>query len=349
VLLDSGEHGLGSTITHQIATAFDFRAVVFYDVASRKTYSAGAQDLEIAFEELENVKEATGLPDGSRAIPVRLGNKAVGVLAIRGEVGDPALEAIANLIAITVERAASQEMASRARAARRSEELKSSILDALAHEFKTPLTSIKAASTALLSKSSTKPDAERELLTVIDEEADRLTNLVTEAIQASHIEAGRVKLTRAPTEVSNLVSRVLEHMKTRLDERAVQLDIADPMPRVFVDRDLMELAVRQLLDNALKYSRPGTPIRIHADSTGASVRLSVADSGTGLSLDEQKRIFEKFYRGESVRTKLPGTGMGLNIVKDIVNAHTGTIRVESTPNVGTTFVIELPAVQEAAV
>jgi two-component system, OmpR family, sensor histidine kinase SenX3 len=121
------------------------------------------------------------------------------------------------------------------------------------------------------------------------------------------------------------------------------------MPGVLVDRDLMELAIRQLLDNALKYSRPGTPITIQARSTGAAIQLSVTDSGPGLSADEQRKIFEKFYRGESVRAKLPGTGMGLNIVKDIVNAHSGTIQVESTPNVGTTFVIELPVPQEAAV
>jgi two-component system, OmpR family, sensor histidine kinase KdpD len=347
VLLDTGEHGPGSTITHQIAASFGFESVLFYDLATRNAYSAGPRDLKTSYDELESIKELTGLPDGSLAIAVRLGNKPVGVLAVRGEVGKPALEAIANLVAITVERAASQEMASRARAARKSEELKSSILDALAHEFKTPLTSIKAASTALLSRTSTHPDAQRELLTIIDEETDRLTNLVTEAIQASHIEAGRVKLARTAVDVLALVNRVVEQMKSRLDDRAVEVDIPDGLPAVMVDRDLIELAVRQLVDNALKYSRPGTPIVVHARATDETVNLSVTDAGPGLSPQEQQKIFEKFYRGEAVRHKLAGTGMGLNIVKDIVTAHSGTIHVQSSPNVGTTFIIELPAVREA--
>jgi signal transduction histidine kinase len=116
---------------------------------------------------------------------------------------------------------------------------------------------------------------------------------------------------------------------------------------VMVDRDLIELAVRQLVDNALKYSRPGTPIVVHARATDETVNLSVTDAGPGLSPQEQQKIFEKFYRGEAVRHKLAGTGMGLNIVKDIVTAHSGTIHVQSSPNVGTTFIIELPAVREA--
>jgi two-component system, OmpR family, sensor histidine kinase KdpD len=345
VLLDTGEHGPGSTVTHQIADSFGFDSVVFYDLAARQAYSAGPAEAGLAIGELERVEDFTVLPDGVHAIPVRLGNKSVGLLAVRGEVGRPALEAIANLVAITVERAASQELASQARAARKSEELKSSILDALAHEFKTPLTSIKAASTAMLSKGSTLADPQRELLTIIDEEADRLTNLVTEAIQASHIEAGRVKLSRSATDVARLVGRVVEQMKSRLDDRVIEIDVPRELPSILVDVDLMELAVRQLVDNALKYSRPGTPIVVQGRANGTIVQLSVSDTGPGLLPHEQQRIFEKFYRGETVRHKLPGTGMGLNIVKDIVNAHSGTIQVQSRANVGTTFIIELPVVQ----
>jgi two-component system sensor histidine kinase KdpD len=333
-------------ITHQIAASFGFESVRFYDLASRKAYSAGPCEIAIADDELEKIKEPTALFDNVRAIPVRLGNKSVGVLALRGEIGRPALEAIANLVAIAVERAASEELASRARAARKSEELKSSILDALAHEFKTPLTSIKAASTAVLSKAFMLPDSQRELLTIIDEEADRLTNLVTEAIQASHIEVGRVKLTRTPTNVAALVGRVVEQMKPRLDDRAVEVDVPDALPRISVDVDLMELAIRQLVDNALKYSRPGTPIAVQARATSTTLQLSVTDTGPGVLPHEQQLIFEKFYRGEAIRHKLTGTGMGLNIVKEIVNAHSGTIQVQSRPNAGTTFLIELPATQE---
>jgi two-component system, OmpR family, sensor histidine kinase KdpD len=343
VLLDTGENAVGSDMAQQLVSTFGFDSVLFYDLRIHKVYCAGTQDLNPPAEELERVQDTTALVDGTHATPVRLGNKSVGVLAIRGEVGKPALEAIANLLAITVERAASQEAASQALAAKKSEELKSSILDALAHEFKTPLTSIKAASTALLSKASEQNDNQRELLTIIDEETDRLTHLVTDAIQASHIEAGRVKLTKLPTNVSGLLHGVVERMKTRLDDRRVDLDIDEALPEVMLDRELMELAVGQLVDNALKYSPPGTPITLQARAAPAAVRLSVADIGPPISLHEQQRIFEKFYRGEANRHRLPGTGLGLNIVKDIVCAHSGTVRVESKAGVGTKFTIELPA------
>jgi two-component system sensor histidine kinase KdpD len=347
VLLDTGETPLGSTIAQQIAGTFGFEAVLFYDLRIRKAFSAGQQDVRVPTEQIELVQDTTDLADGSRATLVRLGNKAVGVLAVRGDVGRPALEAIANLVAITVERAASQEMASQARAARKSEQLKSSILDALAHEFKTPLTSIKAAATALLSKVPRQRDHERELLTIIDEEADRLTNLVTDAIQASHIEAGRVKLAKAPTDVSSLLHSVVKQMRTRLDDRPLDVRVDSGLPKIVVDREFMELAIRQLIDNTLKYSDPGTLVTLHARATAGVVELSISDFGPVISSEEQQQIFEKFYRGESARNKLPGTGMGLNIVKEIVSAHSGTVRVQSIANIGTTFTIALPATREA--
>jgi two-component system, OmpR family, sensor histidine kinase KdpD len=344
VLLDTGEGTLGSTIAHQIADTFGFTSVLLYDFSAHRKFSAGPADLNVSPQELDSVNETIELADGSYATLVRLGNKAAGVLAVRGDIGTAALEAIANLVAITLERAASQEFANQARAARKSEELKSSILDALAHEFKTPLTSIKAASTALLSKAATPAEQQHEFLSIIDEEADRLTNLVTEAIQISHIEAGRIKLTKVPTSMSDIVDSVMTHMKTRLDDRTVQIEIDSGLPQVMVDRDLVELAVRQLLDNALKYSRPGTPVILHATATNELVRLSIRDSGPGIPPHEQQRIFEKFYRGEEIRNKLPGSGVGLTIVKDIVSAHFGTVHVDSSPKNGTIFTLTLPAV-----
>jgi two-component system sensor histidine kinase KdpD len=347
VLLDPGEDGAGSVIARQIADSFGFDGVVFYDLRTRKAYSAGAEDLNVRAEQLDLVRELSALADGSMATPVRLGNKAIGVLVVRGEVGERALEAIANLVAITAERAASQEMASQARAARKSEELKSSILDALAHEFKTPLTSIKAASTALLARPAAQYDSERELLTIINEETDRLTKLVTEAIQASHIEAGRVRLNKVTADLSALAREVIEAMKPRLDEREITVEASAGMPEVFVDQDLMALAIRQLIDNAIKYSSPGAPITVRTCTAADRVELSVSDSGPGIPVHERAKIFEKFYRGEAIRNKVPGTGVGLSVAKEIVNAHSGMVRVESDPGRETTFTIDLPAYRES--
>ncbi|MCI0744561.1 MAG: DUF4118 domain-containing protein, partial [Verrucomicrobia subdivision 3 bacterium] len=248
VLLDTGERPLGGLIAHQIADTFAFSGVLLFDLRSRKRFSSGPEDLTVSTEQLDSIQEPTDLADGARATLVRLGARPVGVLAVRGDVGIAALEAIANLVAIALEKAAAQEMANQARAARRSEEFKSSILDALAHEFKTPLTSIKAASTALLSKPTTATEQQHELLTIIDEETDHLTNLVTDAIQVSRIEAGRIKLTRAPTSLSDIVSSVMMQMKPRLDDRSVEVYVDPGLPQVSVDRELVELGVRQLVD-----------------------------------------------------------------------------------------------------
>ncbi|MBC7926940.1 MAG: DUF4118 domain-containing protein, partial [Bryobacteraceae bacterium] len=261
VLLDPGQGSLGSTITSQIAETFNLRAVVLFDTFSRKTFLAGPEDIRLSMEEIELGLETGGLTEGTQAAAVKLGNKAVGILVVKGDLGTPALQAIANLIAISFEKAASEEVSSQARTARQSDELKSSILDALAHEFKTPLTSIKAASTSLLSR-SLAPAHERELISIIDEEADRLTALVTEAIQISRIEAGKVKLNKAPTYLSDVVNSVLGQMKLRLEDRPVQVSLDPTLPAVLVDRDLIELAFRQLVDNALKYSQQGTSVSI---------------------------------------------------------------------------------------
>jgi two-component system sensor histidine kinase KdpD len=343
VLLDTGEGTLGRTIAHRIAETFDFAGVLLYDLRAHEGYQAGSVDVPVNPGQLESIRETTDLAGDTRATPVRLGNKTVGVLAVLGDINTAALEAVANLVAITLEKAASQEMANQARAARTSEELKSSILDALAHEFKTPLTSIKAASTALLSKPGTMAPQQHELVSIVDEETDRLTNLVTEALQVARIEAGRIRLTKAPTAVADIVNSVVAQMKSRLDERPVEIDIDTALPPVMVDRELMELAIRQLVDNALKYSRPGTAVALHATGTGELVRVTVRDTGPGIATHEQQKIFQKFYRGEAIRNRLPGSGVGLSVVKDILKAHSGDIRVESSPQTGTAFILELPA------
>ncbi|MBC7927614.1 MAG: ATP-binding protein, partial [Bryobacteraceae bacterium] len=120
------------------------------------------------------------------------------------------------------------------------------------------------------------------------------------------------------------------------------------LPAVLVDRDLIELAFRQLVDNALKYSQQGTSVSIQTSRIEKSLRVSITDCGPGISLYEQQRIFDRFYRGESIRDRLPGTGVGLNVVKEIARAHAGSIYVESKPKQGSTFTLELPFPQEVS-
>jgi two-component system sensor histidine kinase KdpD len=215
-------------------------------------------------------------------------------------------------------------------------------LDALAHEFKTPLTSIKAASTALLSSNALKPEQQRELLSIVDEETDRLSVLVTEAIQMARIEAGRVVLRRESHSVEELVESVLNKLRTVVEDRKVRVNIAPGLPRVWVDGELIEVALRQLVDNALKYSPAGSPVSLAAESKDGRVIVSVSDRGPGIPEAEQSRIFEKFYRAEASR-QIPGAGLGLVIAREIIHAHGGEIWVDSKPGEGSTFQFSLPS------
>ena len=275
-------------------------------------------------------------------IPISLGGQPIGSLGIQGaQVSETALHAIANLTAITLERAHAQDVATRAEAARQSEELKSTMLDALAHEFKTPLTPIKAAVTSMLSDSDLSP-THQELLHIVDEEADRLNSMLTEAIQMSRIEAGELQLRRSPQSLQQIVRAQLEKLGESIEGRTVTIEVPENLPRVSVDPEFIGTVIWQFLSNALKYTPPGSPLTLRATEGETEVIVSVEDCGPGISEQEQRKLFEKFYRGKDQRERIPGTGMGLTIAREIVRAHHGRIWVESGPGKGARFSFSVP-------
>ncbi len=234
-----------------------------------------------------------------------------------------------------------EEAASRAEAARQSEEMKSAMLDALAHEFKTPLTAMKAAVSSLLADESASA-ADKELLQVVDEETDRLTWLVDESVQIARIEAGRMELRKRPQAVARLIHEALDRMASALESRTVEARVGDAIPPVLADGELVLIVLRQLLDNAVKYSPPDSPIVIEASERDGSVVVTVIDCGPGIPEEDLSRLFEKFYRGPHAREKVPGIGVGLAIAREIVRGHGGDIRVVSYPGRGSEFSFVLP-------
>ena len=346
VLLDSGGAPLARSLGHHLAEIFAFAAVALYDLRAGELYKAGPEDLRFTSDDAHLILRGHVGPPASepqaKVSVIRLGGQPIGVLAVRGSITDAALEAIANLAAIGLERARTQEAATIAEAARQSEQFKSTVLDALAHEFKTPLTSIKAAATAVLAMPDQDARPRQELLTIINEESDRLAALVTEAIQMSQIEAGRLRLNLKLVDVAGLLQLAVTQMGLRLEGRPVFVENVNGLRAIAVDSELIELALRQLLDNAAKYSKPGTPIHLSARDSGNSVVITVSDCGPGIPSSEQPRIFRKFYRGTAVGTKIPGSGIGLAIVSDIVAAHHGKVWVDSDAARGSSFHIELP-------
>jgi two-component system sensor histidine kinase KdpD len=241
--------------------------------------------------------------------------------------------------------ARAEEEAVRAEAARQSEEMKSAMLDALAHDFKTPLTAIKVAVSSL---SASGPDAAAggELLQVVREEADRLTWLVDESLQIAHIEAGRMEVRKRQQEVVPLLREAAGRMAGALESRLVEIQVDNTVPRVWADRELTLIVLRQLLDNSAKYSAPGSPIAISAVEKAGFVVVSVADRGPGISEAESGHVFDRFFRGRQARERVRGTGMGLAIAREIIRGHGGDMGVVSRPGNGCEFYFSLPSARQ---
>jgi two-component system, OmpR family, sensor histidine kinase KdpD len=190
-------------------------------------------------------------------------------------------------------------------------------------------------------------EQQRELATIVNEEADRMTWLVTEAIQMARIEAGEIQLNRTPTSLPKLLSKALGHLRLLTEERAVDVH-ADPNVRMIeADTELLELAIRQVIDNALKYSPPTSAIHVRLSAGENGSIISIRDEGPGIPEADQAHVFDKFYRGTNTRSKLAGTGMGLAVARQILRSHGGDIQLATTSEKGSEFIVSLPVASEA--
>jgi two-component system sensor histidine kinase KdpD len=343
LLLSGSARTASQDLVSRVVKILGVSTAAFYTKSSDETFRWGPEDPQISDERLRAELEEARLDEqGSYAIiPVRLGGQALGNLGLAGALPSLAvLNAVAYLVAIGIERARALEEASHNEAARQSEVLKSALLDALAHDFKTPLTSIKAAVTSLLGGDRSAED--RELMTIINEEADRLNRLVAEVLEMVRIEAGKLHLEKRPHQVAEIVDAALADAKPAMHERSVEIKLQRDLPEAEVDFDFVQQVLKQLLDNALKYSPPGSPVTIAARAGEGRIVISVADRGSGIDEQEQARIFDKFFRAREHRFRVPGTGMGLAIAKGIVEAHGGKIWVTSEPGQGSVFSFSLP-------
>lgn len=249
------------------------------------------------------------------------------------------------------------ERASHAEALRESERLKSALLDAVTHDLRTPLTSIKASVTTLLDELKTRAsdasqavlseDGRREMLDVINEESDRLNRFIEGLVEMARIEAGELRLRRRWGTVEEMVEMALVRAKTLTDQHRVDVEIEKDLPIVLVDARAVSEVFYTLVDNAAKYSPAGTLIRIAASrAENEMIRASVEDCGPGIPVEMRERVFDKFFRAiraDSSRSQPSGTGMGLAIARGIVEAHSGRIWIESSAGgLGTRAVFTLP-------
>jgi two-component system sensor histidine kinase KdpD len=273
-------------------------------------------------------------------LPLKFGARDAS-LEIRSDL--PLMEvstALANVLELLLDRAATFEERARLDAVRRGDQLRTTILNAVAHDFRTPLTSIKAAASALRTSSAAIFGPDRELIEVVNEEADRLEALIRESLALARLESvGEVARELCP--IPEIINTVAARLARYLDRRRVEIDAPADLPPVPGDRFLLELMLVQVVDNAWKYSRPGARIAISARHEDESVGISVWNEGLRIPDYERQRIFDKFYRGARDRGRTEGSGLGLAIAKSIAEAHRGVVWLEDGSD-GARFRFRLP-------
>jgi two-component system sensor histidine kinase KdpD len=338
---------LVNRIPGQIVRAFEVGATALFLADKQKVYRSGPVVPQLDTESLKAIlardEPVIDVANSVCFLPVRMGLHPVGSLGISGTVlSRQTLEAIATLIAVAMEHARAVEQVGQTEAAREAEKLRTALLDAVTHALRTPLTSIKASVTNLISNPSLAAGQRQELLTIINEESDRLNRLVGEAGEMARLDAGEVELNVEPHPIDHVITAALERCRPSLGNRDIRVNVADGLPRVRVDVARAGEVLVHLIENASQYSPPDQPITITAEASGEFVVTSVADRGSGIDDPERALVFEKFYRGKDQRYSVEGTGMGLPIAKAIVEAHGGTISLTSQRGHGSVFSFTLP-------
>ncbi|MFC1912096.1 ATP-binding protein [Chloroflexota bacterium] len=224
------------------------------------------------------------------------------------------------------------------------DQYKAELLSTLAHEMRTPLTSIKGYSTALLMEEATfKPKTQREFFEIIDMECDILENLISDFLESSIIEAGTMKIDLQPVRLQRIVAQAADEVRRRFPKHFLIVDFSDEFPLVDADPERILQVVRQLLDNAAKYSPKGGLIVSQGKIVEGKVVISVADEGVGIAPEDLNHLFDRFFRVKSNSgTQIMGTGLGLPISRAIVEAHGGRIWAESQLRRGSTFYFSIP-------
>ena len=349
VLLYDRSRDPGTFIPSLIRDVFGLSAVVLFEALTASTNTSGESTRnaeQLARNAYYRDKEEFDPDTNVWSCPLRVRARPVGGLTLCGGKLTPLIAtAIASLCAIALERARSFEKETRAEAARQVERLRTAVLDALAHEIKTPLTVIMTASSGLLAANGLA-DLQTELVTLIDDQAKELNELTSRLLGAARLDGADFEPQREPLLLSDLVKDTLETVDEPQCRSRFRVSIPDHEPPVWADWKLIKTALAQIIDNAAKYSDPGSPIAVEVDAGNGEVIVTVRDQGLIIAPADRERIFERFYRGAGSERRTAGTGLGLSIVRKILDAHQGRVWVESDPEHGTAFSLALPVANE---
>ena len=254
------------------------------------------------------------------------------------------LDTLASQSALAVERGRLAQAAAHAEALAESDRLKSTLLSAVSHDFRTPLAAITAAADELVAEDVHWSDAARRgFSSLIRTEAERLNQLVMNLLDLTRLEAGVLRPRRGWYNIAEIVANVLQRSAADLGERQVDVAVPDDLPLVPVDYVQLEQVIWNLLQNAMKYAPGDSPLMIAATTTSTTLRLCVGDRGPGIPEADRERVFEKFYRVQSAdQARVPGAGIGLAICKGLIEAHAGQIQIREREGGGTLVRVTLP-------
>jgi two-component system, OmpR family, sensor histidine kinase KdpD len=335
----------GPQLAELVHEIFALEAVAVYDADLHAVYQAGYWNVDphelaqnVYYFETSDDEAESGL--GRRV--VRLGTVPVGSLVVRGDTTPLVNNAIASLIAITFDRYRAFANESRIETERRTEQLRATVLDSLAHAYKTPLTAIRAASTGLGEMGNLSP-GQAELVALIDEQTGLLNELTTRLLTTARLDAGEVALHASPVGVASLIEEVVASLGDRLASMKVNIKLEDDDLVISCDRQLMVMLLTQYVDNACKYSIFGTTITIRVVRARAEAIFSVHSYGPVIPMADRERIFNRYYRSATQSNRAAGTGIGLSVAKRVAVIHGGYVWATSEEVEGTTFFAAIPA------
>ncbi len=350
ILLLDRSRDPGELLTSKIRDAFEFQAVALFDAPAGRMYSSGigCLDLEAGTREAHaGAKTMFEAESSTWYCVLRVDARPIGGLALSigsrsGASVSPMLaDALASLCAVALERYRSLERELRAEAIRQCEQLRSVVLDTLGHEFKTPVSTIWAASSGLL-ESGGLSSMQAELLTLVDEQSRKLNDLASRLLRTAKLDRADFQPKRKPVLLSVIVNSVIQDLEPQQSRERIRVKLPGEEVVALGDPSLVGAAVTQLVDNALKYSTPDSAIHISFGGDDGEATITVHSTGVVIQQADRERIFERFFRAEHTEHGPTGTGLGLSIVKRIVEAHHGRVWVDSNPERGTAFSIGLP-------
>jgi two-component system sensor histidine kinase KdpD len=353
---------LRALIRH-IGGTFGRDGVILLPDNGRLTSTVGSGDLELDENEMAVAdwvlrhSEAAGrntntLPGAQlRYLPLKTARGILGVLGIRGSAEadryltpdqQRLMEAFASQAAVAIERAQLAEQARQSQVLQATEQLQTALLNSISHDLRTPLVSITGALSSLQDQDAQLDgSSRRRLIENARQEAERLNRLVGNLLDMSRVEAGALRLRLEPSDVQDLIGSALAQLDEPLRDRRVHVEVPDGLPLVPMDFALMTRVLVNVLDNAVKYSPPESPIDVETKVVAGHLEIEVSDRGVGVPHEDLNRVFDKFYRVQRPG-RVAGSGLGLSICKGIVQAHQGFIAAENRPGGGTTITISLP-------